>query len=266
MNLLPEPGLYVGKVWHKRHRPREHAFRYPVFYLMADVLWLDRPERAPRLSGLGFNRFNLFSLTRRDYGTGVASTLAADIASLMLDAGYIGPLDHILMLTMPRVLGYGFNPITVYYCCTCDSLAGVVYEVRNTFGERHHYVFRTDAGTLPGHEADKMMHVSPFYPVAGCYRFHQRPPGEKLALSIDYRGADRERDLTACLTGVRRPLTGGMLARLFVRLPFLSVKVMAAIHFEALRLWLKRLRVYRKPPRADVTTSTCHTFPKAKGT
>jgi len=257
----PMSSLYLGTVWHKRSRPKVHAFRYPIFYVMLDLDLFEppghtaqsaqgKPSALPR--GLSLDRFNIFSLYQRDYGDmgtpGIS--IKQHIQSLASDGGCSGRPQKIMMLTMPRILGYSFNPLTTFYCYGADDrLMAILYEVHNTFGERHTYVFPISAegADIPRHEADKKFHVSPFFDIEGSYLFSQKKPGDQLSLTIRYKGADGGHNMTACLKARQVPLTAGNLARLFFQIPLVTVKVTAAIHYEALRLWLKRLRVFTKP-------------------
>lgn len=251
--------LYVGDVWHKRRRPKRHAFRYPIYYLMLD---LDAFERGTTMlpGGLSLNRPNLFSVYEKDYGKRDGSSLKAHVLSLVTGST-VPPVSRVMMLTMPRLLGYGFNPLTVFFCLseTGETLA-IVYEVHNTFGESHSYIYchSTPGSTVPLHDADKCFHVSPFYGVEGTYRFRVRSQADKLGLAINYLGRDRKLDMTASLTVAPLPLTGANLARLFLKIPFVTFKVTAAIHYEALRLWLKRLKVFSKPEQAKMRTKIAH--------
>jgi DUF1365 family protein len=165
-----------------------------------------------------------------------------------------GAPARIMMLTMPRLFGYAFNPITVYFCHDADgALMATVYEVHNTFGEAHCYVFEPgrEMDAVPRHEARKTFHVSPFYPVEGHYSFSLRQPKARIALAIRYFGADGQHDLTACLKAKRLSLKASALMKVFASIPLVTFKVTAAIHYEALRLFLKRLKVFSKPPQSD---------------
>lgn len=263
------PAIYAGTVWHKRQRPRHHSFRYPVFYLMLDVAALDAGQSTGRW--LSFNRLNLFAVFRRDYGQNRDQrsgkdddrSLFDEITDLLANEGASEPPDRVMMLTLPRVLGYSFNPITLYYCYRGDELATMVYEVHNTFGEKHFYL--ANVPLAPGntrispicHTTGKALYVSPFYPVAGHYRFHLRPPGETISLLIDYIGDDGKLDLTAGLRGTKFELNDANLLRLFLRIPLQTLKVTAAIYFEALRLWLKRIPLKPKHTQSNGGVSRC---------
>jgi len=261
-----EASLYVGQVWHKRWRPIVHTFRYSVFYLLVDINHLANPDR--HNAGpwcLSFDRFNLFSIHEKDYLDKDSDGLRKQIGTALADAGIDEEPAKVMLLTMPRVLGYAFNPINIYYCLQADdSVSAVLYEVNNTFGERHNYAFQAGQGqsvlpnALSPHQADKNFHVSPFFPVKGQYRFRQSLPEESISLAISYRDQENRPLLSTTLSGQRAHLDSINLLALFFKIPFLGFKVTAAIHVQAARLWLKGLAFWRKPipPRQVVTGAT----------
>lgn len=247
--------LYVGDVWHKRWRPKQHAFRYPVFYLMLDLDEFDNPANLPWC--LSLNGKNIFSVHQRDYGAFTKGGLRHHVEEQLRHHSDIARPARIMMLTMPRIFGYCFNPLTTFYCYGADGqISAILYEVHNTFGEAHTYVCPVTAAEdrVAPHESEKVFHVSPFFPVKGRYRFRQCLPSEQLSLTIRYDEGG-EKAMTACLTAKKKPLTAVMLVRLLLAVPFVTLKVTAAIHFEALRLWAKRLKLYRKPPPPERAAS-----------
>ena len=238
--------LYVGVVSHARLRPRRHALRYRVFMLLLDLDSLE-PTRA-RLRLLARGRFGLVSFRETDHGDGSAIPLKEQIGRLLIGAGIEagGPVG---LLCMPRVLGYGFNPLSLYFCHRADGrLAAIVYEVTNTFGERHSYVIpcETGDGAVVRQTAPKRLYVSPFMDMGLSYRFAVRPPGEAVRVGVDVDD-DEGLLLTTSFAGERRPLTDAGLLRAWAAHPLLTLKVIAAIHWEALRLWRKRIGVRRRP-------------------
>lgn len=244
--------LYVGSVMHRRLRPRVHRFRYNAFWIVADLDEL--PALAVRLRLFSHNRFNLFGLSDADHGDGSATSLRGQIERRLADAGIDIAGGNIRLLCMPRTLGYSFNPLSVYFCHRPDgTLAALVHEVHNTFGERHCYVMPVapDPGPIRQH-CGKSFYVSPFMGMDMHYEFRVSAPGERVAIVI--RGSSHgETVITASLAGTRRALSDRELLRLFVTIPAMTVKVIAAIHWEALRLWLKGLRLSPRPavPSAD---------------
>ena len=245
-----EPGLYLGSVMHRRSRPVRRRFEYSVFWLILD---LDRlPETAGALRLMSVERFNLLSFYARDHADGRDGPLRDKVAALATAAGFRadGP---ILLMTMPRVLGYVFNPISVFFCHDArNRLTAIVWEVSNTFGGRHSYVIGVDDpdAMVQRQRCRKELHVSPFIGMDIEYRFRLVRRGERLTIGI----ADHDRDgllMSAAMTAARRPLTDRALLAAFARAPFETAKVTAAIHWEALRLWLKGARFLDGPASDD---------------
>jgi uncharacterized protein len=241
-----EPGLYVGSVMHRRARPVRRRFEYRVFWLILD---LDRlPETVSALKLMSLERFNLLSFYARDHADGRDGSLRDKIAPLATAAGFAadGPM---MLMTMPRVIGYVFNPISVYFCHDAhDRLTAIVWEVSNTFGGRHSYVIGVEDpdATVLRQRCRKELHVSPFIGMEIDYNFRVVRRGDRLTIGI----ADHDRDgllMSAAMTAVRRPLTDRALLAAFARTPFETGKVTAAIHWEALRLWLKGARYLAGP-------------------
>jgi DUF1365 family protein len=249
--------LYFGDVMHARLKPMGHRFSYRVMSLLID---LDRLDEADRQSALfGVNRAALYSFHERDHGPRDGSSLKAYAERSAATHGIDLSGGRVELLCYPRLLGYGFNPLSVYFCHrTCGELALVIYEVRNTFGEIHPYVLPVRAGELNDsglrQQHEKLFYVSPFMPMAMHYHFRVLPPSDTVKLRI--LESDREGPLLAAtFNGRRRALTSRALLRSFFALPLVSFKVMAAIHWEALRLWLKGARLVPRPNAAAQTGS-----------
>jgi uncharacterized protein len=255
--VTTESALYIGSVMHRRFRPRAHRFRYSAFWLLLDLNELDVLSRKHWF--FSHNRFNLLSLYETDHGNGSATPLREQVTQHLSKAGIALSGGTIRLLCMPRILGYCFNPISLYFCQRSDgSLAAMLYEVHNTFGERHSYLIPVDSGAGTIHQrCDKAFYVSPFLDMAMRYDFSLRAPGEHIAIAIRASQSDLP-VMTACLSGTRKPLTDASLLRAFLMVPALTLKVTAAIHWEALRLWLKGLRLHNHPlpPKALVTAVT----------
>jgi len=246
--------IYVGEVVHARLRPRRHVLRYGVYSLLIDLDEL--PLLAARSRLFSHNRFNLFSLHDADFGEAPARPLRAQVEDQLRAAG-IETGGAIRLFAMPRVLGHVFNPISVFFCHRKDgSLAAMLYEVHNTFGERHAYLapVAPRANEVVEQEASKEFHVSPFMDMGMTYRFRISPPGEDVAIRIE--GRDEAGALiVASQTGARRNWSDAALARVFVAYPLVTLKVVVGIHFEALRIWLKGVGVRSKPaPPGHFTT------------
>jgi uncharacterized protein len=253
----PDFGLYVGEVTHQRVRPFRHRLRYRVYMVLLD---LDRAEqRLKRLRWLRPGRRGLMRWNAGDYGQkGDPRPLRVQIDEQLDRAGISLNRGPIRLLTMPRILGYGFNPISVYFCYRPDGdLAALVYEVSNTFGERHSYLIARPEGDHPGpvrQTAPKRFFVSPFMDMGMTYDFTVRPPGEDLSVTVAVRRG-HEPILTATFAGQHRPLDDPNLMRAFLSHPLLTWKVIAAIHWEAIKLIFKgaRYRIRGAPPADPVT-------------
>jgi DUF1365 family protein len=238
--------LYVGSVMHRRLRPRLHRFKYRAFWLMLDLDEIETLSRKLRL--FSHNASNLFSLRSADHGDGSSISLRAQAEQFLRDAGIHSAPRTISLLCMPRTLGYGFNPLSVYFCRDPQgALTALIYQVHNTFGERHSYVMRVDEpGEVIRQGCSKAFFVSPFLGMELDYDFRISVPGERLAVAIGVRDRDGP-VLNAVMTGARRPLTDGALLRLALTIPWVTLKVVLAIHWEAVRLWLKGVGLRRRP-------------------
>lgn len=234
--------LYLGSVMHRRVRPVLHLLRYRVFWLLLDLREIDQISKSLRL--FSRNRFNALSFFDRDYCDGGETPLSAQIQEHLRKADV--PADgKILLLSMPRILGYVFNPLSLYFCYDVgDRLKAIVYEVHNTFGERHSYVLPVEGdGKTINQQCEKAFYVSPFLGMDLRYEFKVTPPGNRLSVAI--RGYDSTGLVIATsLSGSLRPLTDRALLSALVTFPFLTLKVIAAIHWHALRLYLKGLKIY----------------------
>lgn len=239
--------IYAGKVFHRRFRPRAHELRYSIFQCLFDLDEIDRIDARCRL--FSRNRFNLFSFHDRDFGDRSGNPLRPQIEALMRRAGQEPDGGPIRLLTMPRMLGHVFNPLSVWFCHHRDgSLATIVYEVTNTFKERHSYVIPVAAGQggepLIRQSCDKSFYVSPFMDIDMRYDFTVEPPMERTRVVV--AGGDAQGPLiVAAFSGQRRELSDGALLKAFLRHPLLGLKVVAGIHVEALWLFLKRIGIRR---------------------
>ncbi len=239
-------GLFRGTVRHVRHAPRQHRLQYRCFWLLLDLAEL--PALGRRLRLFSLDRFNLFGFSERDHGDGTPGGLYAWVERQLRMGGIDDAGGAIRLLTMPRVLGYVFNPISIFFCHRPDgSLAAVLYEVRNTFGQRHSYLIATPDRLHPVRQAcRKDLYVSPFLPMDMSYSFRVAPPTERVAVAIEVVGA-RGKVLTATLAGRRAALTDGNLLRAFLGLPLLTLRVVAAIHWQALLIWRKGVALQPRP-------------------
>lgn len=245
----PPSAIYAGTVMHRRVRPAPHVLRYGMFTLLLDL------EEVPRLSGglrwFSLGRANLFAWRPQDHLSG-GSDLRGEIDGILESAGIDPAGGSVHLLTMPRVLGYVFNPISVYLCHRAGGdLQAVLYEVNNTFGDRHSYLFPigqfAGGNTSLRHACAKALHVSPFVDMGMRYDFRLRPPTETFGLRIDVSDGDGPL-LVAAERLRRRPLTDRELLRGFLQFPLQSLKVIVGIHYEAFHIWRKGVGLRHRPP------------------
>ena len=244
--------LYFGDVMHARLKPVPHRFSYRVMSLLIDLDRLDEAGRQCQLFGV--NRAALYSFHEADHGERDGSSLRAYAQARANEHGISLTGGRVWLLCYPRLLGYTFNPLSVYFCTRADGgLALIIYEVRNTFGEIHSYVLPVGPGEITAagvrQEQDKLFYVSPFVEMATRYRFRISPPGEGVRLRI--LEVDEEGPLLAAtFSGRRRALTTRALLQAFVTLPLLTLRIVGAIHWQALRLWLKGVKLVPRPDSA----------------
>lgn len=234
------PQLFLGNVMHRRLRPVINAFVYPVFFIRLPL----RDLASANCPVFSVDRNNLLSFHQRDHGPRDGSPLLPWVESLLRQRGL--PCDgEIVLQTFPRVCGYVFNPVSFWFCHDrTGALIAVLAEVNNTFGGRHSYLLHNaDASPLVDGQtlhAEKVFHVSPFNDIEGAYRFRFRLERATQSAHIDYDDAEGELLLTA-ISGKARAWTTRTLLAALLRMPFLTAGVMFRIHWQALKLWLKRV-------------------------
>ena len=249
--------LYLTRVMHQRLFPVDYRFSYRVFSLLLDLDQLETGDTGLRV--LSIDRFNLLSFWRRDHGPRDGTSLRAWAERMLRRQGIELAGGKLLLLCFPRLLGFGFNPLSIWYCQHQDgSLRAVICEVNNTFGEHHFYLLHRQGEAMdwPARaELAKRFHVSPLIGMQARYRFRLSRPGQRLAVSIE-ESQEGRRMLIATQTGEMRPLTDRQLLRALLRTPLMTFKVVAAIHWQALRIWLRGAPLFRKPePPEEQTTS-----------
>jgi DUF1365 family protein len=259
--------LCTGRVWHKRRAPRAHAFDYRVLYLLLDLDEVD--VLTERVALLSSQAFNVFGFRARDHGSLLrepcenAAHLKQQVQAVIAEHFDGVLVSQVELLCMPRVLGFVFNPISIYYCFDLQGcLTHVIYEVNNTFGERFSYAFavKEKDGIIQQHGCEKQLHVSPFFEVSGHYKFRLRCEEMALEIAIDYLSDDRRNNddsvpakgkgkpsFHAAMSLKKSHITTHALTTEFVRLPFNTLGVVVAIHWQAFRLWLKRIPFFKKP-------------------
>ncbi len=245
-------GLYCGLVSHARVKPRKHKLAYRVFMLLIDLDEL--PDL--KLKTLGVGRFNLFGFDEKRFGDGSGRPLKAQIEATLVEAG-VATGGPIRMLAMPQILGRAFNPLTVYFCHSATgALSAILYEVNNTFGERHCYLIPAPNAALVKQGCAKGFYVSPFMDMDLTYAFRILRPEDRVLVAVDTSDAEGL-ILAASFSGERRELTDRGLLRAWLSHPWMTIGVVAAIHVEALQIWLKgeKIRVRPKRPERFVTVA-----------
>ena len=244
--------IYAGRTVHERRAPFGHRLSYRLALILID---LDRLNEAGRVSRLfSTERFNLYSFRTRDHGPRDGSSLRAWAEARFAEAGVDIEGCRLRLLCSPRVLGYVFNPLSVYFAEAPDGwLRGVIYQVHNTFGDAHAYVAPAAGARVERQSAEKVFHVSPFFDVGGRYEFTLRPPAERFTLSI-LKQREAGPDFLATMTLKRARASDGAFARLFASQPFSTLKTIAAIHFEAIKLWIKGARYHPRPEPVSSTS------------
>lgn len=234
----PASGIYSGYVVHRRLAPAKHILKYRIFSLFVDLEKIDELRQKSWL--LSINKFNIVSFYHKDYGDGsrqldqyVINEVKAHIPEI--------DINKIYLLTMPRILGYVFNPLSIYFCYDGQpSLRAILYEVSNTFGQRHNYIFGVNEhdGQNYTHECSKAFYVSPFLEMDLRYKFAISKPTQTFALTIQ---AFKQSDviMNAVQNMTFSELSNRNLAHVLLLIPFMTFKVIAGIHYEALKLWLK---------------------------
>ena len=237
--------IYNGQVIHKRFKPKEHYFKYNVFSLLIDLDELSVIEKKIKL--FSYNKFNLISFYDEDHGNRDGSSLIfwvkKNLNQISVDTSQI----KIKLLCYPRILGYVFNPLSIFFVYDKNSsLLAILYEVKNTFGEQHTYIFKTNINNnLVQHMCKKKFHVSPFIEMDCVYFFRLLKPGNKISVIIDQN--DKEgKILYASQDGVKSEITNANLTKSYLKHPLMTFKIILAIHFEAFKLWSKGIKFIKK--------------------
>ena len=237
--------IYNGTVIHKRFKPKSHFFKYSVFSLLIDLSELNQLERDIKF--FSFNKFNLISFFEKDHGDRDGSSLIKWVKK-NLDENEINSKDiKIKLLCYPRIFGYVFNPLSVFFIYDkSEKLISILYEVKNTFGEQHTYIFEVkDDLKFFQHSCSKKFHVSPFIEMDCNYFFRILKPAEKISVIIDQYQSD-EKILYASQDGKRTEFTSSELIKSYFKHPLMTFKIISAIHFEAFKLWAKGIKFIKK--------------------
>ena len=252
------PAVCIGDVMHARTRPIRNVFHYPIFYLRLPLSQLSTLD----VAGLAINRCGICQILNRDHGPRDGSNLMRWVHSLLDAHGMSGVTagGEIMLQTMPRVFGYLFNPVSFYFCHDgVGRLRAVICEVSNTFGERHNYLVRhADNRPIESHDvlkAQKVFHVSPFFPLNGAYEFRFGGTPQSPIAMINYMATDTNDaqsghghyGLRTWVRGNTVALDAAALRSALIRFPLLTFGVITRIHWQALRLWIKKVTFFSKP-------------------
>ena len=236
--------IYNGTVIHKRFKPKIHFFRYKVFSLLIDLSELNTLDK--EINFFSYNRFNLISFFDKDHGERDGTSLIEWVKKNLKENKINTEKIKIKLLCYPRILGYVFNPLSVFYIYDNDEkLISILYEVKNTFGEQHTYIFKIENDNLLQHNCEKKFHVSPFIEMNCNYFFRILKPSEKISVIIDQYQSN-EKILFASQDGKRADLTSAELMKSYLKHPLMTFKIISAIHFEAFKLWTKGIKFIKK--------------------
>ncbi|MGC9269236.1 DUF1365 domain-containing protein [Acidiphilium sp.] len=244
---MTEAMIYAGVVGHIRYAAPRHKFTYRMWMLAVDLDDLD--DLAARSSLFRHNRFGLIGINDRDHGPRDGTSLRPWVEAALAENGLAAFGAHIRLMTIPRIIGYAFNPISFYFCADADGrLGAVLHEVNNTFGDQIAYVIPVAPGAgLIRQRVAKAMHVSPLFDMQGRYDFTFTRPGPKFRLSLRYGAETRRMSATMVLDAT--PATDNAMRGQLVRMPLVAIKVIAAIHWEAIKTLARGAKFHREPAR-----------------
>ena len=237
--------IYNGQVIHKRFKPKVHHFKYKVFSLLLDLSELEILDK--KVNFFSFNKFNLISFHEKDHGERDGSSLTLWVQK-NLEKNDIQHKDiKIKILCYPRIFGFVFNPLSVFYVYNLeDQLISILYEVKNTFGEQHTYIFKVlKDSNLIQNNCSKKFHVSPFIDMNCNYFFRLLKPGNKISVIIDQYDS-KDKILYASQDGVRSDFNAKYLIKSYLKHPIMTFKIIIAIHYEAFKLWAKGIKFIKK--------------------
>tara|TARA_B100000212_G_scaffold134529_1_gene101105 strand:+ start:1902 stop:2663 length:762 start_codon:yes stop_codon:yes gene_type:complete len=237
--------IYNGTVIHKRFKPKTHYFKYSVFSLLIDLSELETLDK--KIKFFSFNKFNLISFFEKDHGSRDGSSLIKWVKKNLYENNIQYNNITIKLLCYPRIFGYVFNPLSVFFIYdNNEKLISILYEVKNTFGEQHTYIFKVENDSkLFQHNCAKKFHVSPFIEMNCNYFFRILKPGEKISIIIDQYQIN-EKILYASQDGSRANLNSKELLKSYLKHPLMTFKIISAIHYEAFKLWTKGVRFIKK--------------------
>ena len=242
--MIKNSNIYEGKVIHKRFKPKYHYFKYNVFSLFLDLDEINLIQKKIKI--FSNNSFNILSFCDKDHGPRDGSNLKNWVIENLKLNNIKFENIKVKLLCYPRIFGYVFNPLSIFFVYdNYSKIIAVLYEVKNTFGEQHTYIFKVEDENIITNSCDKKFFVSPFIEMKSKYRFRIIKPEKKLSVSIDQ--SDMEGKLLyASQDGVAKEINNKNMILSYISHPLMTFKVIAAIHFEALKLWLKGVKLVKK--------------------
>ncbi len=245
--------IYNGTVIHKRFKPKEHYFKYKVFSLLIDLGELNIIKQKIKI--FSHNKFNILSFFDKDHGPRDGSSIKEWIKKNLKGIGIIDDKIQIKLLCYPRIFGYVFNPLSVFFIYNQSSeLISILYEVKNTFGEQHTYIFKANDSKIITNKCNKKFYVSPFIEMDCEYNFRVLKPSNAISVIIDQKDKNGKL-LYASQDGVAQELNEKNLLFSFISHPLMTFKIIAAIHYEALKLWIKGIKLVKKNLKIKNNTS-----------
>ena len=243
--MIKNSFIYTGNVVHKRFKPKIHFFKYKIFSLLIDLSEIHLLDKELKI--FSYNKFNIISFYDKDHGardgSSVENWVKDNLKKNKIDINDI----QIKLLCYPRIFGYVFNPLSVFYIYDKNSnLISILYEVKNTFGEQHTYIFKTNINNnLVQHMCKKKFHVSPFIEMDCVYFFRLLKPGNKISVIID-QNDNEGKILYASQDGVKSEINNSNMIKSYLKHPLMTFKIILAIHFEAFKLWVKGIKFIKK--------------------
>ena len=242
--MIKNSKIYTGKVIHKRFKPKEHYFKYNVFSLLIDLNELEEINKYIKF--FSYNKFNIISFYDKDHGDRDGSSIKLWVKKNLRNIGIMTEDISIKLLCYPRIFGYVFNPLSTYFIYNKHSeLISIFYEVKNTFGEQHTYIFKAHDEKTVQNKCKKKFYVSPFIEMDCEYHFKTLNPREQLSVVINQNDKDGKL-LFASQDGISKDFNNKNLILSYLTHPLMTFKIIGAIHYEAFKLWAKRIKLITK--------------------
>ena len=242
--MIKNSKIYTGKVIHKRFKPKEHYFKYNVFSLLIDLNELEQINKDIKF--FSYNKFNIISFFDKDHGDRDGSSIKSWVKKNLKSIGIMTEDISIKLLCYPRIFGYVFNPLSTYFVYNKYSeLISIFYEVKNTFGEQHTYIFKAQDEKTVQNKCKKKFYVSPFIEMDCEYHFKTLNPREQLSVVINQNDKDGKL-LFASQDGTSKDFNNKNLILSYLTHPLMTFKIIGAIHYEAFKLWAKRIKLIAK--------------------